>query len=127
MVNPYLNLATGVLLFGSYYIREPILPYPHFKILQSNVILYLLLKKVIFYCNFVTCNSLLPNTASSEMQHGTKNTSHRTFGRWLKWVIFTCQSILQKHVSVMQTGTDVGQSVRINIGGLVLAVAPMSV
>jgi len=24
--------------------------------------LYLLLIKVIFYCNFVTCNSLLPNT-----------------------------------------------------------------
>jgi len=27
------------------------------------VLLYFLLKKVICYCNFVTCNSLLPNTA----------------------------------------------------------------
>jgi len=27
------------------------------------MLLYLLCTKVIFYCNFVTCNSLLPNTA----------------------------------------------------------------
>jgi len=27
------------------------------------VLLYFLLEKVICYCNFVTCNSLLPNTA----------------------------------------------------------------
>jgi len=26
------------------------------------VLLYFLLEKVICYCNFVTCNSLLPNT-----------------------------------------------------------------
>jgi len=26
------------------------------------MLLYLLLIKVIYYCNFVTCNSLLPNT-----------------------------------------------------------------
>jgi len=35
------------------------------------VLLYFLLKKVICYCNFVTCNLLLPNTACV---HSRRNT-----------------------------------------------------
>ena len=34
------------------------------------MLLYFLLKKVICYCNFVTCNSLLPNTAGEGLQQG---------------------------------------------------------
>jgi len=52
------------------------------------MLLYISLIKVIFYCNFVTCNSLLPNTADRPF-----NPFRIKNGTSLKWQKLHCHII----------------------------------